>query len=140
METIKELLEILSKTPETALWGLGIYLLFMLLKLASWVGALTLVSKLFINRFFNYKLDKETTLRESIKIEELKTVNRKYELDISHIKKWDRLISSEVIGDASALLNLLNLMKKEGSAYVRQRDIQEAVQLILKSKKDDSEK
>lgn len=66
MEQIKELLDILKETPQMALWGIGMYFIFILVKAASWIGALTLLIKQFIKRYFDYhnrKLDQSSANR-----------------------------------------------------------------------------
>ena len=66
MDQIKELLEILKETPQMALWGIGMYFIFILVKAASWIGALTLLVKQFIKRYFDYhnrKLDQSSANR-----------------------------------------------------------------------------
>lgn len=41
-----------------AIWGLSIYFLFVLLKLASWVFAIKVSVQLFLNKYFEYKNNK----------------------------------------------------------------------------------
>jgi|GEM_PF-3451377 len=58
MEQIQELFEILKSTPEMALWGLTIWCLYILLKLASIVFAIKVVFQLAINKWHDYKIKK----------------------------------------------------------------------------------
>ncbi len=135
METIKELLEILKDTPEMALWGLGIYFGALLLKMASWVGALTLVSKLFINRYFSWK-SKSDEIRKEIK---------KFEVDVKTLNPLIRGIDRSVIsGNEHLILKLYDTMKgykcSIESDYVHGSDIVETIKLIenAKNKKNDA--
>lgn len=115
MEQLQELLDILAKTPEMAIWGLVIYLLFLLLKLASWVGAITFTTKLFINRYFAYH-----------------TIKQEIELKKANVGKLDKLLDKELIGDPQMLLPLLNEVG-EGT-YVHEHHIREAVKILRKHK------
>lgn len=54
MEQVQQLIEILKSTPEMALWGLGLFFGWTLLKLASVVSAVTMVVKLSINKTHDY--------------------------------------------------------------------------------------
>ena len=54
MEQVQQLIEILKSTPEMALWGLGLFFGWTLLKLASVTGAITMVVKLAINKFYDF--------------------------------------------------------------------------------------
>jgi hypothetical protein len=63
-----------------ALWGLGIFFTFTLLKMASWVGALTVTAKLFITRYFDSK--------EKARTEE--TARKEAELEIEYNKLKDK--------------------------------------------------
>jgi hypothetical protein len=65
MEQLQQLIDLLSATPEMALWAAAIYFGFLLLKAASWITAATVVLKLFINRLFNWK---ENRIKEAMEL------------------------------------------------------------------------
>jgi hypothetical protein len=69
MEQLQELLNLLSKTPEMALWGAGIYFAFVLLKAASWISASAFVLRLFITRYFDWKEKSKQWETEQVKME-----------------------------------------------------------------------
>lgn len=114
MEQIQELFEILKETPQMALWGLTIYVLFVLAKLASWIYALKAVVTLFINKYFE---------------------NQKKKLDQSSadriLKYFDNNSMSSVEEDA--LITLLESIKDDGY-HIFESDIRKAVKAIKESK------
>jgi len=114
MEQIKELLNVLEKTPEMALWGLGIYFLFILIKAAFWIGAFVLLLKLFIKRLFDH-LENTAELRQK-----------------DHLLS---LLDEEMIGKSDRLFSLLNALKSP-SGYVHDSDIREAIKIINEHKND----
>ena len=140
MEQIKELLEILKETPEMALWGVGLYFLFMLLKMASWVGALTLVSKLFIKRYFDHQersIEKDLQLanvknKESLtKAKEKLLEDRTYLFDkkkrLDSIEKLSKVFRDSAISDVQ-LRKLEDLLKEvKSSTYIHNSDIDKAI-------------
>ena len=93
MEQVQQLLEILNHTPEMALWGLSIYFLFILLKLASWVYALKVITQQFIKRFFDYRD---------------KSLNNKRGVEIAEMFEKQKISSV----DYNLLIDLLNSIKK----------------------------
>lgn len=132
MEQIKELLEILKETPEMALWGIGLYFGFMLLKMASWVGALTLTAKLFITRFFNTK-DETIRLNELKELELIKNSEEKTKLTLaSEISEYfnKRTISNI---QRNEIIRLLDAIKS--TTYIHDSDLSKAIKLIEESKK-----
>ena len=114
METVKELLELLSQTPETALWGLGLYFLFILIKLSSWILAIKLIASQFIKRFFDYK-DISLSSKKGTEIAQY-FENKK----ITNV-------------DYTIILELLNTIKNGGS-YIHESDIRDAITAIKKTK------
>lgn len=110
MEQIQELLEILSKTPEMALWALSIYFLFILLKLASWIFALKIVAQQFIKRLFDYK-DKALNNKRGVEIAEM----------------FEKQKISGV--DYSLLSDLLKAVKNN-TQYLHTSDIRRAIKFI----------
>ena len=86
MEQLQELLNLLSKTPEMALWGAGIYFLFILLKAASWISAGAFVLKLLITRYFDWKERADTN---EVRQLELKAEEAKAQLEVARLKSND---------------------------------------------------
>lgn len=121
MEQVKQLLEILSQTPEMALWGLGIYFFFILLKLASWMSALVLIFKLFIKRLFEYK-SKQIEIKEK-------------ELELSKAAQITNIFGEDVNDETYNLL--VNLLGEMGDSWygVSASDIRKAIKLIKEHKK-----
>ena len=115
MNQIQELFNILKDTPQMALWGISIYFLFILLKLASWIGALTVVAKIFINRLFNYK-DASLSNKRGIEIAEF-----------FESKKIDSV-------DYNLLIDLLKSMQSDNLGYIHGSDLRNAIELIKGSK------
>ncbi len=134
MEQIKDLIEVLSKTPELALWGLGMYFLFILFKLASWIVAAKMLIQLFINRYFNHQesrleLQKEElafqaeTFKEGPALEILEYFENK------HIGKSQKM----------KLIKVLDAMRSKSPGglrtYIHDSDFDEALEAIEKAKK-----
>jgi len=123
MEQILQLLEILKTTPQVALWGLGLFFIWTLLKMASWIGALTLIAKLSITKYFE---SKENEL--SLKREELKQSKANEIIEYFEEKSVDSVFSKH-------LLELLDSIKGKGSYdYIHVRDIENAIMAIKSSK------
>jgi len=110
MEQVQQLLEILKETPEMALWGLGLYFLFILLQLASWVYALKIVLQQFIKRYFDYR-DKSLNSKRGVEIAEM----------------FEKQKISSV--DYNLLIELLNSVKKN-SNYLHESHIRNAINKI----------
>lgn len=135
MEQIKELLNILKETPEMALWGIGMYFIFILLKMASWVTALTVVAKLAINKYFN---DREKSLEVESKrielIEKDKLEIQREELKQSEANRvlsyFDKKTTFSVSKDK--LFDLINVVKN--GDYIHQTDIDNAIKAIIENK------
>jgi hypothetical protein len=101
MEQIQQLLEVLKQTPTLALWGLGMFFLFTLLKLASWVGSLTLIAKLFINRYFDNQKEIQAQKRAH-------SFNRLFEDSVmAETDKIKKLL--RIIGKNSGLISTYNI-------------------------------
>lgn len=107
MEQVQQLLEILKETPEMALWGLTLYFLFILLKLASWVYALKVIMQQFIKRYFDYR-DKSLNSKRGVELAEM----------------FEKQKISSV--DYNLLIELLNSVKKN-SNYLHESDIRNAI-------------
>lgn len=116
MEQIQELLNILKETPQMALWGITIYFLFILLKLASWVYALKVVAQQFIKRLFNYK-DKSLSNRRGHEIASMFENNKISSLDYNRF------------------LDLINTVKDPNHSYIFETDIRDAIKAIKESRK-----
>lgn len=110
MEQIQQLIEILEKTPEMALWGLGIYFLFILLKLASWVYALKVVIQQLIKRFFDYKE---------------KNINNKRGVEIAEMFEKCKISGVEY----RSCIELLEATKF-GGRFIHESDIRRAIKLL----------
>ena len=115
MEQVQQLLEILSETPQMALWGLGLYFFFVLAKMASWVTALTYVLKLFINKYFGFHEKKIEQSRAN---------------DVLQFFEKKRLSSDSKEG----LLVLLSELR-DNSSYIHDSDIERAIKILKESKK-----
>lgn len=115
MEQIQQLLDLLKETPEMALWGLAIYCLFVLIKLASWVYAIKIVAQQFIRRYFNWKE---------------KSLNNKRGFEIAEYFEKGKISSV----DYQLLIDLLNSVRV-GSNYFHEQDIRKAIKAISDSKK-----
>ena len=67
-----------------ALWGLSLYFLFILVKMASWIGAITLVAKQFIKRYFDYR-DKQVEQSDAQRLIDYFDRNKVGSLNRSHL-------------------------------------------------------
>lgn len=114
MEQIQELFEILKSTPEMALYGLLIWCLYILLKLASVVYALKVVSQLAINKWHDYKV---------------KALSNKRGVDIAEMFENEKISSVNY----TLLIKLLNELK-HNSQYIHESDIHKAIKAIKDSK------
>lgn len=54
MDTFQKVFDIIMEVPELGLWGITVYFLFILLKAASWLTALTIAWKLLITHSFGF--------------------------------------------------------------------------------------
>ena len=115
MEQIKQLIEILEQTPEMALWAMGMYFLYILLKLASWIYALKIVTMAFIKRFFDYK-DKRI----------------KNEIGARILRYFEQSTIDSVPEDK--LIELLQAIKKPSLTYIHNDDLNNAIKLLNESK------
>lgn len=134
MEQIKDLIEVLSKTPELALWGLGMYFLFILFKLASWIVAAKIVVQLFINRYFNHQesrleLQKEELAFQAEKLKEGDALELLEYFESKHLGKSHK----------AKLIKILDAMsqKTKGGyrSYITEDDLGAALEAINKIKK-----
>lgn len=149
MEQIQQLLGILKDTPVMALWGLGLFLLFPFLKMASIVIALKSVITLGLKRFFDSK-DTEIAKEESDKASEVrieedknnvereKVALEKSKLDFEISKEESstarsiiRLFEREKISDIenSKLIDLLIAVKGDGN-YIHEGDLDKAIEKL----------
>jgi len=123
MEQLQQLFDMLSQTPEMALWGAGLYFLFILLKVASWVGSLTIIAKLLLTRLFDW-------LNNRISIEQKQLENKEAARVLSYF--YQRRIDNVSI---ETLFRLLDSVRID-SSYIHLRDIEKAISLIEASKKE----
>jgi len=114
MEQITQLFEILKQTPQLAIWGLVIWCLFVLAKIASWVGAITIILRLLITRYFNAR---EEELKQTRAAQFLKYFE-------------DESISSDTTYEK--LTELMRVMKT--GAYIHGSDIENAIKAVQKYK------
>lgn len=149
MEQIQELFEILKSTPEMALWGLLIWCLYILAKLASVVFAAKIVLQLFIKSWHEQKMktleiqnvemrkviNKEYNITEAMKVE-LKEkemlLNAKHDFASEVIKYFDKNSVNTV--DKLRMIELFKSIKKKDSSYIHNSDLDDAIEM-LKSKK-----
>lgn len=147
MEQLQELLNLLSKTPEMALWGASIYFLFILLKAASWITAATLVAKLLINRFYDWqelkanttteqkKLDLEITKEERAKVESMHNAERVKSDNAMQMRKsfplYD-IVDRETYDGGHSLQKLF--LAIGGGKRVHSSDIEKVTSLVIKEK------
>ena len=143
MEQIQELFNILKSTPEMAIWGLLIWCLYILAKLASIVYALKVVAQLAINKWHDFKV-KGIDLQNN-KIEHDKSKSE-LELKNSHIElerkellftqeqrdilKLPKLFKNSKISEVEMddLRRLLNSIKS--TTYIHQSDIDKAIKKL----------
>jgi hypothetical protein len=121
MEQIQQLIEILKSTPQMALWGISIYFLFILLKLASWVLALKLIFTQLIKRYFDYK-----ELLVNIEKEKLKA-----ELETKKTDEFHKMLEQNIYGDKTQVLKLL--MSVNNGKRLHSSDIDQAIDVLTKS-------
>ena len=140
MEQIKQLLDLLAETPQMALWGLGIWCLYILAKLASVVYAIKVIFQLAINKWHDYKIKKlelksvlANVENEKIKLEQEQTRFR-HDKEFADIKKlakrFDKLKISNV--EMDELCKLLDAVKSTN--YIHQSDIDKAVKTLAIAK------
>ena len=107
-----------------ALWGLGLFFGFTLLKMASWISALTVTAKLLINRYFNYKDEKAKS--------------KKIEFEMSEAAVVWRSIDREVISGSKptieSLFEELKGLSTNLGAYVHKSDLNKAIRIIREYK------
>lgn len=115
MEQIQELFEILKSTPQMAIYGLLIWCLYILLKLASVVYALKVVFQLAINKWHDYKV---------------KSLANKRGIDIAEMFEDSKIGSVNY----SMLIELLSEVKID-STYIHESDLRKAIKAIKDSKK-----
>lgn len=138
MEQIQQLLDLLKQTPEMTLWGFAIYFLFILLKAASWIGALTLVTKLFITRYFdwaNAKLHRDERLKEyEEKIEKIKSENSYEMKKAREIQRTGllKVIEKNTYDSPDSVVKLLMAIGDGSRAH--STDIDRATEIIIKHK------
>ena len=140
MEQFKEIIEILKQTPEMALWGLAIWCLYIILKLASVVYAVKIVFQLAINKWHDYKVKKiqaekkDSELSFKDELLEFQREKMSFSLEsgkISRIaKRFDRMSVSDV--DIEDLIKLLDAIKS--TSYIHQSDIDKAIKAIEEKK------
>jgi len=131
MEQLQELLDILAKTPEMAIWGVGIYLLFLLLKLASWVGALTLVARQFIKRYFDSQEKKTEVLKIKSETEKHVSDNQLTVARLEKDKRFEKAVDNATYADPSQVVALLSAIGNGGSCH--SSDITKAIHTIQQS-------
>lgn len=144
MEQIQELLEILKQTPEMALWGLTIWCIYILAKLASVVWALKVVSQLAINKWHDYKIKKigiEASAKEleiNKKLNEIAKrefgleskkfkYNKEEELSKKIISKFNRETINNV--ETDEVLRIFDAIKSTN--YIHKSDIDKAVKKLM---------
>ncbi len=111
MEFIEKLLELLKDSPQSAIWALVGYFVFVLSKMAGWLLVAKFLISLFINRYFDNKEHKQITAFSDF-----------FE---------DQKISSV---SSTRLLELLHVVKGEGS-YIHDHDINRAIEAIKYNRK-----
>jgi hypothetical protein len=126
MEQIQQLIEILKSTPEMALWGISIYFLFILLKLASWVLALKLIFTQLIKRFFDYKETLLNNEKERLLTElEIKQQELQNKIEIQKTDEFHKVLENNIYGDKSQILKLLMSINK--GKRLHSSDIEKAI-------------
>ncbi|GAK96846.1 hypothetical protein JCM19294_1155 [Nonlabens tegetincola] len=140
MEQIQELFEILKSTPEMALWGLLIWCIYILAKLASVVYAVKIVFQLAINKIHDYKIKKlNLTNKEEIDDARKKLLQRERDIitsesSLSDLKRLANQfekasISSVDLQDWTELIQTIR-----STSYVHRSDIQEATRVLKNHK------
>jgi hypothetical protein len=126
MEQIQQLIGILKSTPEMALWGISIYFLFILLKLASWVLALKLIFTQLIKRFFDYKETLLNNEKERLLTElEIKQQELKNKIEIQKTDEFHKVLENNIYGDKTQILKLLMSINK--GKRLHSSDIEKAI-------------
>lgn len=136
MDQIQELFTILKSTPEMALWGLTIWCLYILFKLASVVYAVKVVCQLAINKWYSYKIAKIEASKDEINLKARKLelenaqesfkLEKKYE-DIKKLAKhFDKAKISDV--DMDDLCKVIEAMKSTN--YIHSSDISKAIKKL----------
>lgn len=122
MEQLQQLIDLLKQTPEMALWGLVIWCVFILLKLASWIYAFKVVSQQLIKRLFDWKIKKS---EDELSKKELSTIQ-------NYIER------NTISGTKTHLFDLLRELKNLGvrikSQYVHDTDFIKAIEIIKEYK------
>lgn len=141
MEQIEQLFELLKQTPEMALYGITIYFLFILLKLASWVYALQRIMSLGINRLSEYKNSKIVLDKDKIEAEIAKTNSelflREEELVLSKLKfdnsaasRISKQFRKDTISTVEETNLLLLIEEMKSSVYIHQNDIINTLKIL----------
>jgi hypothetical protein len=129
MEQIQQLIEILKSTPEMALWGISIYFLFILLKLASWVLALKLIFTQLIKRFFDYKETLLNNEKERLLTElEIKQQELQNKIEIQKTDEFHKVLEDNIYGDKTQVLKLLMSINK--GKRLHSSDIDKAIVVL----------
>jgi hypothetical protein len=132
MEQIQQLIEILKSTPEMALWGISIYFLFILLKLASWVLALKLIFTQLIKRFFDYKETLLNNEKERLLTElEIKQQELQNKIQLQKTDEFHKVLEDNIYGDKSQILKLLMSINK--GKRLHSSDIDKAIIVLTQS-------
>lgn len=132
MEQIEQLIEILKSTPEMALWGITIYYLFILLKLASWVLALKLIFTQLIKRFFDYKETLLNNEKERLLTElEIKQQELQNKIELQKTDEFHKVLEDNIYGDKSKILKLLMSINK--GKRLHSSDIDKAIIILMES-------
>jgi len=148
MEQIQELFEILKSTPEMALWGLLIWCLYILAKLASVVWALKVVFQLAINKWHDFKI--KTIALETSKTDLLNSENALKNKELHFDFKLKQIKLSEEYADIKKLAKYFNKNKIsdvemdelrllfdaiKSTTYIHQSDIDKAVKKLKSNEK-----
>jgi hypothetical protein len=121
MEQLQQLIGILKETPSMALWGIGMFLGWRLLTLASWVSALAFTAKLLINRYFDYRKDEISNQERAVD----------KEIKLMQIKTYHEYIDESTYADTSCIKGLFNAISEmSGGGKLHKSDIRSATELI----------
>jgi hypothetical protein len=117
------------QTPEMALWGISIYFLFILLKLASWVYALKAVATYVTKRIFDWREKKSS---DNIEIENIKK-------DVVFGENILKRVNRQVIsGNEDLIVDLIretrNLKTTIDSNYTHTGDLEKAISILKEYK------
>lgn len=145
MEQIQELFEILKSTPQLALYGLTIWCIYILAKLASVVFAVKIICQKAIEKWHDYKVklieskEKQSELKqliseknvelERVKLEYSKnqfTIDKEYGSIRRLAKRFDKMKIRDVEFDE--LIRLLDAVKSTN--YIHQSDIDKAIKKL----------